>query len=167
MGRAQASKMKFCADRNLGRLAKWLRILGFDTKFMRDSTQARLLAERQEGRIVLTRITSLRGAPGVVFVAANDPREQLARLAAELDLAPEARLSRCPVCNLELVAASPSEVEAAVPEHVRLVQRKFHRCASCGRIYWPGSHVARMRERLAGLIAGGEEKTSSEPPRLP
>jgi uncharacterized protein with PIN domain len=141
---------RFCADRNLGRLAKWLRILGFDTLYLRSSTDAALLSERDAGRIVLTRKTSLKGQPGVVFVAPNDPHEQLKRVAAALKLAPEARLSRCSVCNAPLAAARPEEVEAAVPEHVRLTQREFRRCPVCGRVYWPGSHVERMRAFLRG-----------------
>ncbi len=139
---------RFCADRNLGRLAKWLRILGFDTSYRRDSTRATLLAERDRGRLVLTRQSGLKGEPGVVFVAANDPEGQLAGLIRELKLTPEARLSRCSLCNVELAPAEPSEVEARVPEHVRRVQRDFRACPSCRRIYWLGSHVQRMRDRL-------------------
>jgi len=139
---------RFSADRNLGRLAKWLRLLGFDTRYLRASTKAGLLAERDAGRIVLTRLTSLKGQPGVVFVAANDPAEQLAAVTQELHLSAEPMLSRCSRCNAELLPATPEEVEGLVPEHVRLTQRHFRRCPSCLRIYWPGSHVERMRERV-------------------
>ncbi|MFH0809113.1 MAG: Mut7-C RNAse domain-containing protein [Pseudomonadota bacterium] len=139
---------RFCANRNLGRLARWLRILGYDTLFLPQSTDRDLLAHRDDGRIVLTRKTKLKGQPGVVFIAPDDPHQQLFKVVAAMKLVPEARLSRCSACNLDLVEAQAEDVEATVPEHVRLTQRHFRRCPSCGRIYWPGSHVERMRAHL-------------------
>jgi len=84
----------------------------------------------------------------VVFVADNDPRQQLEHLVSELNLRAEVRLTRCSVCNTPTVPARAEEVEAAVPEHVRRTQRQFRRCPTCGRLYWPGSHVERMQARL-------------------
>jgi hypothetical protein len=152
MAPGQGEPPKFAADRNLGRLAKWLRLLGYDATFLRHSTKAALLFERNSGRLVLTRLSSLQGEPGVVFVAEDDPREQLRSLAAGLNLRPEADLSRCSVCNTPLEPAPPEEVEVRVPEHVRLLQRRFHRCPACQRIYWPGSHVERIRALLLEVV---------------
>lgn len=149
-----SGRPRFSADRNLGRLARWLRLLGYDTRFLAASTRATLLAEREAGRTVLTRLRSLQGEPGVVFIAADSPSEQLRQLAAALPLEAEPRLSRCSVCNTPLAPAPAQEVEARVPEHVRLTQRRFRRCPTCGRIYWPGSHLERMRAHLAQALAG-------------
>jgi uncharacterized protein with PIN domain len=149
-----AGEPRFAADAMLGRLARWLRVLGFDTTWeahVPDEALVRhALAER---RTLLTRDRRLpeEWTRVPVFVLrAEDLRGQLAELGARFGLAARARpFTRCNRCNEPLVPASEAEVRARVPPAVRARQRGFLCCPRCGRVYWAGSHVARMRALLA------------------
>jgi len=147
----------FLADTHLGGLAKFLRMLGFDTLHNNNYADAdiRRIAER-ERRIVLTRDRELlkcreieRGA----YVRALKAEAQLREVAERFALAPLARpFTRCLVCNVALRPVDKAEVAPLLPEKVREVQTQFTRCDACGRIYWPGSHYARMRAALGDLL---------------
>ncbi|MBI5167328.1 MAG: Mut7-C RNAse domain-containing protein [candidate division NC10 bacterium] len=148
MGRA-----KFIADTMLGRLAKWLRILGYDTIYFSGTDDGLLLQmAREGGRILLTRDTRLlqhKGLGRYLFIQSDHLKEQLRQVVAELKLDPEEGLgSRCPRCNAELGEIEKGEVEGRVPEFVFKQQEDFFHCHGCGRIYWPGSHLQKMMERV-------------------
>jgi uncharacterized protein with PIN domain len=149
----EAGAPRFAADAMLGRLARWLRLLGFDTSFeahVPDETLVRraLLEERT----VLTRDRRLPEEWTLVPVCvlrAEDLRGQLAELGLRFALGAHARpFTRCNRCNAPLEPATPEAIAAGVPRRVRASQRDFLRCPSCGRIYWAGSHVARIRALL-------------------
>lgn len=146
---------RFIVDQMLGTLAKWLRVLGYDTVFspaLDDPDLARIA--RAEGRILLTRDTQLAKRKGlrVILVDSDQPREQILQVAGALNLPLERpTLSRCLRCNELLVDASPDSVADIVPPYVLATQSHFRRCPSCGRIYWQGTHWARMQQRLRDL----------------
>jgi hypothetical protein len=148
-----AGPPRFAADAMLGRLARWLRVLGFDTSFEAhvpdEALVRRALAER---RTVLTRDRRLAEEWTLVPVCvlqAEDLRGQLAELGPRFALAAHAHpFSRCNRCNEPLEPATAEQVEAKVPRRVRATHRDFLRCPRCERIYWAGSHVARMRALL-------------------
>jgi len=147
----------FLADAHLGGLARFLRMLGFDTLHDNNFADAdiRRIAEAQR-RVVLTRDRELLKCREIVrgaYVRAKKAEAQLREVAQRYDLAPRARpFTRCLVCNVELRPVDKAEVSGALPDKVREVQEKFTRCDACGRIYWPGSHYARMRAALGGLL---------------
>ncbi|GAB4390604.1 MAG: Mut7-C RNAse domain-containing protein [Thermodesulfovibrionales bacterium] len=134
--------MKLIADAMLGRLARWLRLLGFDTLYHRDMGDNELLRlARREGRTILTRDTHLleRCAAACVFVRSEDLDEQLAQVVSELGLRPS-RPGRCANCNGSLRdVAEKAEVSGLVPDHVYLTHGRFTRCEGCGNVYWEGS----------------------------
>ena len=141
----------------LGRLAKWLRMLGYYTLYSRTLSNDRFLALSDEGRILLSRNGRLVGkmAPGrLIFVEANDPHMQLQGLIRVLGLKldSDAFFSRCTVCNGLLEALEPKDVVGKVPEHIWTSYHRFSGCKTCGRIYWPGSHVARSRNEIRRLL---------------
>ena len=147
---------RFAADCMVGKLAKWLRAFGFDVwydPFAEDAEVA--AAARERGAILLTRDTGLRSVPGVrvLFIESDHVEEQLQQVAgqAPLDLALAQPLTRCTACNGELRTASREEVWPRVPPFIYLTQERFAACPECGRVYWNGTHVARLRERLAEL----------------
>jgi len=148
--------MPLLADAMLGKLAKWLRLLGYDTAYdpsWDDATIARL--SRAEGRVVLTRDRQLAERRGLraLFVTSDSLSEQMAQIAAELRLPPSEAGTRCSVCNALLEPLSKQEVAGRVPPYVYDTQQVFHRCPTCDRIYWPGGHWARMQpvlDRLRG-----------------
>ncbi len=156
---------RFIVDNNVGRLAKWLRVLGFDTLFINPIAGEDLLAiARREGRIIVTKDTAflrrrevMDGRLRVVFVRSNDWLGQLREVLKALKLAaPDRWFSRCLECNSPLNPAAKPEVAHQVPPYVYATQEAFRRCPSCGRVYWPGTHWERMRAELQTVMAGSE-----------
>jgi len=145
--------MRFVADAMLGRLAKWLRVLGYDTHYQTSYTPEVMDALVSEGRLLLTRHRKRaeRSGKQAAWVHGNYVSEQLIGLANELHLEPppSAWFSRCLICNTLLRQACENEARDKVPEYV------FHQnvnqillCPSCGRYFWPGSHRSRMAAQL-------------------
>ena len=140
---------RFVVDVNIGRLARLLRLLGLDVWWSSDADDETLvdisLAQR---RILLTRDRALlkrRVITHGVFVHSDDPEEQTLEVIRRLDLSERlAPLTRCLRCNGELVAVRKEEVIDRLEPLTRRYYSDFSRCADCGRIYWPGSHHARM-----------------------
>jgi uncharacterized protein with PIN domain len=150
--------LRFVADAHLGGLARFLRMLGFDTLFgqrFADAEIRRLACD--DGRIVLTRDRELLKCADVTrgcYVRALKPEAQLVEVAARYRLADAARpFTLCLHCNLPLEALGKAEVAGRVPEPVFLVQQDFMRCRGCERVYWPGSHYERMRAALRRALA--------------
>jgi len=139
---------RLCADVMLGRLAKWLRILGFDVLYSNDAEDNELLKTcESEGRVLLTRDTELarRAAKSiaVVFVTGDHIKEQFTSIRCELPITfePQAIFSRCVVCNTPLKAATRDEVEGLIPAFVFATNKTFKICPGCRKVYWKGSHV--------------------------
>ncbi len=150
--------MTFAADRMVGRLAKWLRALGYDTIYLRDMSEKKALGLVASGRILLTRDTGLsRRLPEntVVFLEEDRTEDQLAQLfESGVVLVDDNRLfTRCLRCNEPLRPMPREEAAGMVPEYVFLSRQSFHRCPGCGRIYWPGTHHTKMKERVLRLSA--------------
>jgi uncharacterized protein with PIN domain len=148
------------ADAMLGRLARWLRILGHDTAFDADIADGDLVRRCiEEGRVLLTRDRRLMDewrVPRALLLRAEDPNEQLRETVTRLDLSHEGPLfSRCTVCNAPVERVDREHVRDQVPERVWHACEVFVRCPSCGRIYWEGTHTRRIRERLDGLLGSG------------
>jgi uncharacterized protein with PIN domain len=150
--------MRFIADAMLGRLARWLRILGFDTLYCPDITDRRLLRlAREEGRFILTRDTHfLRKDVGDCLLVTSDGlEEQVSEVVKALGLRPPGE-SRCPNCNGVLrEVLDKQDIADAVPEYVYLNFNRFQRCLQCGNVYWEGSQFRRIRQRVADLLAEG------------
>lgn len=146
--------MKFIVDRMLGKLAKELRMLGYDTLYDRRGDTAGLLEiARQQGRTVVTRKTVLptsRPEDRIIRIRADVPHLQLKELIAEALLSrSEAKpFSRCVLCNLLLAEIPPGEAEGKVPDFVLYHHTEFFRCPECGRIYWKGTHQKNMEKWL-------------------
>jgi uncharacterized protein with PIN domain len=141
----------------LGRLARWLRTLGYDTAWEEHASDEELVRRAvQEGRILLTRDRELERArpiPGLTLLRAEAPLDQLAELAERYDLAAGARpFSRCSVCNTPLLRAGRAEARGRVPPRVFEQIDSFWRCPGCDRFYWEGSHVERMRRVLETAV---------------
>ena len=149
--------MTFAADRMLGKLAKWLRLLGYDTLYSNSLCDKEFLALADEGRVLLTRNTKLLGMvqkDRLVFVQANDPMAQLQEVIQGLGLKPDPNrfFDRCTICNGTLEPVGTAEVLGSVPEYVWTAHDRFSRCRRCGKIYWPGSHLERSKARIGSLL---------------
>lgn len=147
----------FVADAHLGGLARFLRMLGFDTLHEADFADAaiRELA-RSERRIVLTRDRELLKCREIArgcYVRALKAEAQLREVAARFDLASRARpFTLCLACNVALEEVEPAAVAARLPAAVAAAHRRFRHCAACDRVYWEGSHYARMRAALGRAL---------------
>ncbi len=147
--------MQFLCDRMLGTLAKWLRILGHDAAYARDGDDAALL-ERAAGeeRILLTRDKELADrTDSAVLIESTELEEQLRRVVAACGVAlrEDAMLTRCTLCNREVVSVDKAAVEDMVPDHAYRTHERFWRCPSCGRVYWKGTHWDNMRRFIRRL----------------
>jgi uncharacterized protein len=134
----------------LGRLARWLRLMGYDTAYWRTGSDEELaIAARQDGRLIITRDRQLAGRRGVqaLLIHAETLNEQIAEVRAALGSDPQP-FGRCPECNSPLVALPHAEAHGLVPPYVWETQTAFERCTGCGRIYWKGTHWPGMQGRL-------------------
>jgi len=149
--------MKFIVDRMLGRLAKQLRMLGYDTLYYRGEDVYPLIRlARQEGRVILTRNTKLsprRPEDVILRITEDDPLLQLKELIQKgnIEMDRGKVFSRCLLCNALLDPLSRKEVEGKVPDFIYYQQKEFFQCPQCQRIYWPGSHQENMQRRIKEL----------------
>ncbi len=147
--------MKFICDDNLGKLAKWLRTLGYDTLFYLDIEDTELVSRAlKEKRIILSRDTELRrfksAEKNLFLLASNLPLEQVKQVLREFNLTPEKKylFTRCLVCNQVLVPVPKKEVENKVPPFVFKTQENFVYCPSCDKLYWAGTHVKNLKKEI-------------------
>ncbi len=145
------SPTRFVVDGMLGSLARWLRILGYDTDYVNQRDDAELVrVARAEDRVLLTRDRELAGRRGVktLLIESQSLDDQLAQVTAAFPLPPGPHSARCSVCNTALVEATPKEVAHRVPRYVLKRHPQFRRCPGCDRVYWRGSHWRNMQARL-------------------
>ena len=146
--------MRLLADAMLGRLAKWLRILGYDTAYLAEADDfATMRLARAEDRLILTRDRALAKRRGVstLLLDSDSLEEQLRQVRDAVGRPSSDTLPRCPVCNQVLIEAAPELVAARVPPYVRRTQRRFSLCTVCERIYWRGTHWLRMHALITEL----------------
>jgi len=149
--------MKFILTPELGRLAKWLRILGFDAAYFPQINFSSLLIQAlRDNRIILTRnsrfINMATGAK-LVHIKNDEVNHQLKQVLKELDikLDKDTMFSRCLICNVELNEVDKQQVKNKVPEYVFKTQDEFFTCPSCQRIYWSGTHWGNISQALEGI----------------
>ena len=148
----------FIADDQLGKLARWLRILGFDTLYFRHIDDTELIAKAaEEKRILLTRDTRIADDPGpanCILIQSDDWIEQMKQLIAQLKLklTPKNLFSRCLLCNSPLQPIPKADVRERVPPFVFQTQQEFVHCPSCDKIYWQGTHVSHVLDKLKPLL---------------
>jgi len=155
MTAATSEPVKFAADRMLGRLAKWLRVIGQDVSYGRHLCGAGLIrAARAENRLILTRDRRLKQKqpPPFIFIDSNDHREQLRQVIRQCGLSVGAALfSRCLVCNTLLQPRTKESVQTLVPPYVFATAEKFFWCCACRRVYWPATHHQKMVQELKAI----------------
>jgi uncharacterized protein with PIN domain len=153
----------FLVDHMLGRLVKWLRLLGFDAIYARDEADSELLRRaRHEQRIILTRDRALSQAQSAqtLFVQARTPLAQLAEVARRLSLGlDEQRMfTRCSLCNGLVQPVDKEQVRDRLPEAGPEADRDLYDeltyCAACDKVYWKGTQYDRIVARLVPLFAG-------------
>ena len=159
MGRGTVSVetvCRFVVDVNVGRLAKWLRVMGYDTLFPREGDDNELVRiALREGRVLVTRDAGLanrravkQGQMRVVKIEGDDLRSQLRQLVRDLGLNLWDGFSRCVRCNELLRPVDKQQVAERVPPYVFEHHRQFMECLRCHRLYWRGTHWSNMASEL-------------------
>jgi len=152
-------EVRFIADVNVGRLAKWLRIMGYDTLFFNDIDDGELVEiSLAENRVLLTRDTNIMkrrivtsGEVRAILIVDDRAKKQLSQVIETLNLEIDSRFSRCIACNQLLEDRDKKDVKDLVPPYVFETQQTYMQCPSCGRVYWRGTHWYRMDKELKDL----------------
>jgi uncharacterized protein with PIN domain len=154
--------MKFIVDSNVGRLARWLRIAGFDTVFINDLDDNRLVRlALAEGRVLLTKDTQIlkrrvaaTGRLKVILIESEEVKAQLCQVVKALNLGDKVKpFTLCLECNQPLVPREKEEVKELVPPYVFQTQTQYMQCPSCHRVYWRGTHWQRMSRELERIVS--------------
>jgi len=148
--------VRFITDGMLGRLARWLRLLGYDTVFQPDRSKEELsLLAACENRVFLTRDRNFteRSWPfQTVYIFTEDPKEQLKQVVNDFSLdSVSYRFSLCSMCNVPVERVEKKKIAESVPLSILERENIFWKCPSCGRVYWKGGHWKRIEEWLSGL----------------
>ena len=144
-------------DINVGRLAKWLRAMGYDTIFPKENGDNELVRiALRENRVLVTRNAGIAlrwvvglGQMSVALIEKDDLRSQLKQLVQDLELDLSGGFSLCVYCNEPLHSIDKQDVADLLPPYVLLTQAKFFECPECRRFYWPGTHWANMESELS------------------
>jgi uncharacterized protein with PIN domain len=164
-------EIKFIADNNVGKLARWLRLIGYDTVLFKQKDDAQMIKiALGENRVILTKDAQFmnrrlvtNGTLKTVHIEQDDPglqvREVVETLSLDYDFKP---FSRCLECNRALVARDKEGVKGIIPSHVFETQTQYTQCPACHRIYWPGTHWQAMGQKLKNLQgrAGGNHASA-------
>jgi uncharacterized protein with PIN domain len=164
-------EIRFIADNNVGKLARWLRLIGYDTLLLKQKDDGQMIKiALSEGRVILTKDAQFmkrrlvtNGKLKTIHIKQDDPRLQVQEVVRTVKLNYQFNpFSLCLECNQALIPRDKEEVKGLVPTHVFETQTQYTECPACHRIYWPGTHWQAMAEKLQDLQGkGGENRASA------
>ena len=150
------NRKKFLLDENLGKLAKWLRMLGYDAAVYKSiSLEKKIYLCNKERRVFLTRsnkIAKRKENFSRQLIRTEKYDKQLQEMQDLIELEDVVLFSRCLECNSKLRKVQVEKIEGLVPENVRYNFSDFKICRKCGKIYWNGSHYDAMKSKLKNLL---------------
>ncbi|MBA7586611.1 hypothetical protein ES708_28613 [subsurface metagenome] len=155
------NNLKFMVDQNVGKLTKWLRIMGYDTRLFNGKDDSHMVAIAvKEGRVLLTKDTQIMkrrvvtsGRLKAIFIETDEPEQQMCQVIESLNLDCWFRpFAICLECNQPLVERSRQEVKDLVPPYVFQTQEQYMECPVCHRIYWRGTHWQAMTKNLKKFL---------------
>ena len=147
----------FAVENTLGKLAKWLRILGFDTLFDHGICGREFFRSASSDRVLLTRTRNVEKqfrSERLLLIRSNEPRQQLLEVIRSLDIRPDDVLpfTRCVACNQRIISVEKSRVRDTVPDFVYENHDRFRQCPRCHKVFWAGSHASRVMQRIRQLF---------------
>ena len=167
--------LRFIVDLNVGRLARWLRMMGYDTLLFDHGEDYRMIRiALDQARIIITRDTRIMerrvitsGRLRAILVSGDSPEEQIRQVIEHLHLDIDFRpLSLCLECNQPLVERGKEEVADRVPPYVFQTQEQFVECPACHRVYWKGTHWQAMTRKLRGFVQSQAGRSTHPGERL-
>jgi uncharacterized protein len=167
MSTNEANNYKFIVDQNVGRLALWLRMMGYNTIVFDQTDDWQMIRiALSENRIMITRDTGvmkrrviIEGKIKTLFVNSENPEEQIGQVIDNLKLSPVSPFSRCLECNAELMEVLPESVREQVPPYVYETHRQFMQCPVCHRVYWRGTHWQEMLKTIKQLTRSENDES--------
>jgi uncharacterized protein with PIN domain len=153
---------RFLVDGTVGKLARWLRVLGFDAAYVSECEAAAIARlARQSGRTVLTRSREVADRLGgsSILIESEHLRGQLEQVVESAGRDACRPFSRCNVCNRRLERVDKETVRGRVPEFVYATQESFSTCPECGRYFWHGTHYANMLEQVRLIVEGDQDES--------
>lgn len=163
--------MRFIADAMLGKLARWMRIMGCDTEYFSEITDSALSDRaRRTHRTILTRDTRLVrqkiNRDRAFFVNGDHCADQLRQVVGAFAIDPyKEMLTRCLRCNVRLMPYEKTDAAGKVPPYVFQTQDRFEICPECRKIYWKATHVERMAEQLDRMLKTNRTAASPAEPK--
>ncbi|MBI5593214.1 MAG: Mut7-C RNAse domain-containing protein [Deltaproteobacteria bacterium] len=162
---------QFIADAMLGKLARWMRMMGCDVEYFSEISDCALSDRAQRGnRIILTRDTRLIqrkiNRDNAFLVIGDHYPDQLRQVVRAFNIDPfKDLLSRCLRCNMPLVSCNKNDLAGKIPPYVFETQDRFETCSQCRKIYWKATHVEKMVEQLRNIFGANRlpEKPAVEP----
>ncbi len=150
------TEIKFRVDRLLGKLLKWLRLLGYDA-IPDDSPKNGILAyaSRQGDRIWITHAKLISPVEGIIQIKSKNPIDQLRQVISTLGIQHHTLkpFTRCSDCNAELTTVAREKLQGKIPDYIWQTHHQFRFCDVCQKIFWPGSHVDKHRKIIEQLFA--------------
>jgi uncharacterized protein with PIN domain len=156
-----AGSPKFLVDQNVGRLARWLRLMGYDAAFFTGSGDSELVARAlKEDRVILTRDSRIgkrrlvkSGRLRIVFFESDNPQEQIYCVMTDMNLRSHFKpFTLCLECNQPLEKREKQQLQDRLPLYVYKTQEQFMECPTCRRLYWRGTHWRAMKRWLDELV---------------
>lgn len=166
----QIRQPRFIADQNVGKLAKWLRMMGYDTSFFDGVDDSQMVAVAlSSSRVILTRDTSIMrrrvvttGQLKAILITSDRPETQVKQVIETLRLDCHFRaFTICLECNQALDARTKEQVRNLVPPYVFKTQKEYVECPACHRIYWRGTHWAAMKKKLDTVLQDCQQSGES------
>lgn len=146
---------RFVVDKMLGKLAKWLRILGYDTFYKNKISNATLLSiANSDNKILITRNHFFKKSKHqikIIFITKDNLKDQLLELNNKIKLSTDKLFTRCPICNRKITEIEKEYVKDIVPEYVYQNQDRFFQCLLCGKVYWAGTHLENAKKFIENL----------------
>jgi len=154
----------FILTENLGRLAKWLRILGYDAAIYKSisfNNMKRIAVK--DRRMILTRdkghVRAAEKRIKILLIRSTDYLEQLAEMKEYLNFNDDQIFTRCPVCNKLLYEISGKKIKELIPEYIFEQHKELLNCRKCGRIFWKGTHYKEMLRKLSTIFTDQENRS--------
>lgn len=148
--------MKFIADCMLGKLSRWMRILGFDVLYMKGDDEIILETAEREGRIILTKDTRMGNKKfkgEIYFVQNEDWKEQVREVINKFSLKRKIKpFTRCPDCNTPLKTVRKERVKYLVPSFIYNKKEGFAFCQRCEKVFWEGTHLEDMERKINAIL---------------
>ena len=166
-GEIPINDITFIVDHNVGKLAKWLRMMGYDTLFFDGSDDSHMVAEAlSENRVILTRDTEIMkrrvvtsGRLKAILINSEESKHQIKQVIDALNLDRQFKpFTLCLECNQPLVERNKDQVKDIVPPYVFKTQSQYMECPACHRIYWRGTHWQAMTEKLEKFMKSSRGK---------